>query len=194
MGRGPRSSAGGDLRVRRDRTIFTIGHSTHDAERFVALLRQHRLEAIADVRRWPSSRRLPHFNAESLTEWLASEGIAYVQLGESLGGRRRPAPETTNTGWRVEGFRGYADHMRSPEFRCALADLETLGRERRTACMCAEGVWWRCHRQLIADALLVRGWAVHHVMPDGRLAEHRLTTFAVVDGGSITYPGQERLV
>jgi uncharacterized protein (DUF488 family) len=174
--------------------MFTIGHSTHDAERFLALLRQHRLEAIADVRRWPSSRRLPHFNADSLTEWLAREGIAYVQLGESLGGRRRPAPETTNTGWRVEGFRGYADHMRSPEFRSALADLEALGRERRTACMCAEGVWWRCHRQLIADALLVRGWAVHHVMPNGRLAEHRLTTFAVVDGGSITYPGQERLV
>jgi uncharacterized protein (DUF488 family) len=84
--------------------------------------------------------------------------------------------------------------MQSPEFRSGLSELEALGRERRTACMCAEGLWWRCHRQLIADALVVRGWAVHHVMPDGRLAEHRLTPFAVVDGDSLTYPGQERLV
>jgi uncharacterized protein (DUF488 family) len=174
--------------------MFTIGHSTHAAEQFLALLRRHRLESIADVRRWPSSRRLPHFNAGRLAEWLGGEGIAYAQLGESLGGRRRPAPETTNTGWRVDGFRGYADHMQSPEFRSALAELEALGRKRRTACMCAEGLWWRCHRQLIADALLARGWAVHHVMPDGRLAEHRLTPFAVVDGDSLTYPGQERLV
>ena len=174
--------------------MFTIGHSTHAAEQLLALLRRHRLEAIADVRRWPSSRRLPHFNAGRLAEWLASEGIAYVQFGDSLGGRRRAAPDMPNTGWRVDGFRGYADHMRSREFRSALADLEALGRERRTACMCAEGVWWRCHRQLIADALLVRGWAVHHVMPNGRLAEHRLTPFAVVDGDSVTYPGQERLV
>jgi uncharacterized protein (DUF488 family) len=176
------------------RTIFTIGHSTHDAERFLALLRGHRLEAIADVRRWPSSRRLPHFNAGRLGEWLPSEGIAYAQLGESLGGRRRAAPDTPNTGWRVDGFRGYADHMQSPEFRSGLAELEALGRERRTACMCAEGVWWRCHRQLIADALIVRGWTVQHVMPDGRLAEHRLTRFAVADGDSLTYPSQDRLL
>jgi uncharacterized protein (DUF488 family) len=174
--------------------MFTIGHSTHGADQFLALLQRHRLEAIADVRRWPSSRRLPHFNAGRLAEWLPGEGIAYLPFGEALGGRRRPAPDTPNTGWRVAGFRGYADHLATPGFRTALAELEALGRERRTACMCAEGVWWRCHRQLIADALIARGWTVHHVMPDGRLQEHRLTPFAVLDGDSLTYPGQGQLL
>ena len=169
--------------------IFTIGHSTHRPEEFLKLLRGHRIEAIADVRRWPSSRRLPHFNAGSLAEALPREAIAYVQLGDALGGRRRPRPDTPNTGWRVAGFRGYADHMESAEFRSALAELEDLGRERRTAFMCAEGPWWRCHRQLIADALLARGWDVQHVMPDGRLEQHRLTPFAIVEGEAVTYPG-----
>jgi uncharacterized protein (DUF488 family) len=169
--------------------IFTIGHSTHGAEEFLRLLRSQRIEAVADVRRWPSSRRLPHFNAGALVETLRREGIAYLELGEALGGRRRPRPDTPNTGWRVAGFRGYADHMDSAEFRSALAALEDLGRERRTAFMCAEGPWWRCHRQLIADALVARGWEVKHVMPDGRLEQHRLTPFAVVDGDTVTYPG-----
>jgi uncharacterized protein (DUF488 family) len=169
--------------------IFTIGHSTHGSEEFLRLLRSQRIEAVADVRRWPSSRRLPHFNAGALAETLRRDGIAYVELGEALGGRRRPLPDTPNTGWRVAGFRGYADHMDSAEFRSALAALEDLGRERRTAFMCAEGPWWRCHRQLIADALVTRGWKVQHVMPDGRLEQHRLTPFAVVDGDAVTYPG-----
>jgi uncharacterized protein (DUF488 family) len=169
--------------------IFTIGHSTHGSEEFLRLLRSQRIEAVADVRRWPSSRRLPHFNAGALVETLRREGIAYLELGEALGGRRRPRPDTPNTGWRVAGFRGYADHMDSAEFRSSLAALEELGRERRTAFMCAEGPWWRCHRQLIADALIARGWDVQHVMPDGRLEQHRLTPFAVVDGDAVTYPG-----
>jgi uncharacterized protein (DUF488 family) len=169
--------------------IFTIGHSTHGSEEFLKLLRSQGIEAVADVRRYPSSRRLPHFNAGSLAEALPREGIDYVELGEALGGRRKPRPDTTNTGWRVAGFRGYADHMESAEFRSALAELEGLARERRTAFMCAEGPWWRCHRQLIADALLARGWEVHHLMPDGRLEQHRLTPFAVVAGDAVTYPG-----
>lgn len=170
-------------------SILTIGHSTHDADEFVALLRRHGVEAVADVRRFPSSRRLPHFNAGSLGERLRAERIAYALLGEGLGGRRRPASDTRNTGWRVAGFRGYADHMGSADFLSALSELEDLGRERRTAFMCAEGPWWRCHRQLIADALLARGWTVEHVMPDGRLERHRLTPFAVAEGEAITYPG-----
>ena len=169
--------------------ILTIGHSTHGPEEFLKLLRGHRIEAVADVRRWPSSRRFPHFNAGTLADALPREGIAYVELGEALGGRRRPRPDTPNTGWRVTGFRGYADHMESAEFRSALDELEDLARERRTAFMCAEGPWWRCHRQLIADALLARGWDVHHVMPDGRLEQHRLTPFAIAEGGAVTYPG-----
>ncbi|MGH2963410.1 MAG: DUF488 family protein [Solirubrobacterales bacterium] len=170
-------------------TMLTIGHSTHDADAFVALLRGCGVEGVADVRRFPSSRRLPHFNSGALGERLATEGIAYALLGEGLGGRRRAEPDTANAGWRVAGFRGYADHMRSAEFLSALSALEELGRERRTAFMCAEGPWWRCHRQLIADALLARGWTVEHVMPDGRLERHRLTPFAVVDGPLVIYPG-----
>ena len=169
--------------------IFTIGHSTHGSEEFLKLLRSQGIEAVADVRRYPSSRRHPHFNAGSLAEALPREGIDYVELGEALGGRRTPRPDTPNMGWRVAGFRGYADHMESAEFRSALAELEDLARERRAAFMCAEGPWWRCHRQLIADALLARGWEVQHVMPDGRLEEHRLTPFAVVEGDAVTYPG-----
>jgi uncharacterized protein (DUF488 family) len=174
--------------------IHTIGHSTHSQADFLALLRRHRIEAVADVRRYPSSRRLPHFNAGALAESLPAAGIEYVEVGDALGGRRSPRPDTSNSGWRVAGFRGYADHMSSDEFRSGLAELERLGRERRTAFMCAEGPWWRCHRQLIADTLLARGWDVSHVMPDGRLEPHRLTPFAVVDGDSITYPGQGSLV
>lgn len=175
-------------------TIHTIGHSTLPPEEFLALLRRHRIEAVADVRRYPSSRRLPHFNAGTLAESLRAAGIEYVQLGDALGGRRKARPDSPNGGWRVAGFRAYADHMTCDEARSALAALEDLGRERRTAFMCAEGPWWRCHRQLIADALVARGWEVSHVMPDGRLERHRLTPFAVVDGDRVTYPGQGSLV
>ena len=175
-------------------SIYTIGHSTHSQEELAALLRRHEIRAVADVRRFPSSRRLPHFNAGSLAESLPAAGIDYVQLGDVLGGRRAPRPDTPNGGWRVAGFRGYADHMATDEFRAGLAALENLGRDRPTAFMCAEGPWWRCHRQLIADALLARGWEVAHVMPDGRLERHRLTPFAVVEDEAITYPGQGSLV
>ena len=189
----------GDHRQVRSRTcrleILTVGHSTHGADEFGDLLRRHRVEAVADVRRYPSSRRLPHFNAGALAESLPAAGIEYAQLGDALGGRREAHEDSPNGGWRVAGFRGYADHMSSDEFRAGLAELERLGRERRTAFMCAEGPWWRCHRQLIADALLARGWEVGHMMPDGRLQPHRLTPFAVVDDdGHITYPGQGSLV
>jgi uncharacterized protein (DUF488 family) len=174
--------------------ILTVGHSTHSEEELVALLRRHDVEAVADVRRYPSSRRLPHFNAGALAESLPAAGIEYARLGDALGGRREARADSPNGGWRVAGFRGYADHMSSDEFRAGLAELERLGHERRTAFMCAEAPWWRCHRQLIADALLVRGWEVGHVMPDGRLEPHRMTPFAVVEGERITYPGQGSLV
>lgn len=168
--------------------ILTVGHSTHGADEFLDLLRRHYVEALVDVRRFPSSRRLPHFNAGALRESMAGAGIEYVQLGDALGGRRKPRPDTPNSGWRVAGFRGYADHLSTEEAQSALAELERLGRDRRTAFMCAEGPWWRCHRQLIADALLARGWTVLHLMPDGRLERHRLTPFGVVEAGSVTYP------
>jgi uncharacterized protein (DUF488 family) len=168
-------------------SIFTIGHSTHEPEAFVELLRGAGIELVADVRRFPSSRRLPWFNSGELERSLRDAGIDYLHL-EALGGRRDPAPDSPNGGWRVGQFRGYADHMATPEFRAALDRLTALARDRRTAVMCAEAQWWRCHRRLLSDALLVRGWAVQHVGSRGELARHELTDFAVADGERLTYP------
>ena len=170
-----------------DQPIFTIGHSTHPLEEFVALLRHHGVECLADVRLIPRSRRMPHFSDQSLAVELPSHGIRYLPL-KGLGGRRRPRPGTPNTGWRVAGFRGYADHMESEEFRRDLARLEDAARATRTAVMCAEGLWWRCHRRLVSDALLVRGRHVVHIAPDGSTTPHELTPFAVVEDGRLTYP------
>jgi uncharacterized protein (DUF488 family) len=167
--------------------VFTVGHSTHPLGELVALLRRHQVAALADVRRHPGSRRLPHFNREALERELPAAGIEYHHLPQ-LGGRRRPRRDSPNRGWDVGGFRGYADHMDSAEFADGLAQLEALAGRRRTALMCAEGLWWRCHRRLAADALTARSWRVRHIAPDGRLAEHRLPDFAVVEGGRVSYP------
>jgi uncharacterized protein (DUF488 family) len=177
-----------------ERTILTVGHSTHELERFVRLLRGRGVKLLADVRRYPASRRLPHFNAGALAEALAAAGIAYERLGDELGGRRRPRPGSRSAGWREAQFQGYADHMATPEFAAGLARLEWLAAERRTAYMCAEGDWRRCHRKLISDALVARGWRVVHLLRDGTLEEHELTPFAVVDGEAVSYPpAQPRL-
>jgi uncharacterized protein (DUF488 family) len=171
-----------------DRRVLTVGHSTHDIDAFVALLEGAGAEAVADVRRFPSSRRLPHFNRPALEASLAAADIGYEWLGEELGGRRQPGPGSDNAGWEVAGFRAYADFMATAEFQRGIDALEVLARERLTAFMCAEGPWWRCHRRLVADAMTVRGWSVEHVMPDGRVQRHSLTEFAVVEGGRLTYP------
>ena len=173
--------------------VFTVGHSTHAADRFEALLRAHRIELLADVRRYPGSRRHPQFGADSLSAALQGAGIAYQSFGEQLGGRRRSQHHSVNTGWRVAAFRAYADHMQTPEFAAGIERLEGLAQGRRAAIMCAEGDWRRCHRRLIADALLVRGWGVVHIRPDGGREEHELTPFAVASGGRVTYPAQESL-
>ncbi|HXE99312.1 MAG TPA: DUF488 domain-containing protein [Solirubrobacterales bacterium] len=173
--------------------VLTIGHSTHDAERFQALLRTHRIELLADVRRHPGSRRHPQFGADSLSAALRQAGIGYRPLGEQLGGRRRPLRDSRNTGWRVAAFRAYADHMRSPEFAAGLEVLEEQAQKHRVAIMCAEGDWRRCHRRLIADALLAGGWRVRHIRPDGGLEDHELTPFAIVQEGRVGYPAQGSL-
>jgi uncharacterized protein (DUF488 family) len=130
---------------------------------------------------------LPHFAREPLAAALAARGIDYVHL-EALGGRRRAVPGSPNGGWRVEGFRGYADHMGTPEFEAALEELEALARERPTAYMCAEADVHRCHRRLTSDALLARGWWVGHIGPRGEVRAHELTPWAVLEGGRVTYP------
>jgi uncharacterized protein (DUF488 family) len=170
--------------------IFTIGHSTHELERFLELLRMHDVAELVDVRQYPRSRRLPQFNIESLERSLPEARVRYTHMRE-LGGRRRPQPGSPNDGWENDQFRGYADHMASGEFAEALSRLEELGRASPTAIMCAEALWFRCHRRLIADALLVRGWRVLHIGSDGRLAEHELTPFAVVSAGDLSYPAEQ---
>jgi uncharacterized protein (DUF488 family) len=167
--------------------IFTIGHSTHEPDAFLRLLEGAEIELLVDVRRFPSSRRLPWFNRAQLQGSLAEAGIDYLHL-EALGGRRDPAPDSPNTGWRVGQFRGYADHMATAEFQDAADRLVELAGGRPTAVMCAEAQWWRCHRRLLSDALVVRGWSVQHVGSRGELGPHELTEFAVVDGGRLTYP------
>ncbi len=172
-------------------TVYTIGHSTRSEEELLALLRDPDVELVADVRAFPSSRRYPQFNREALTKWLAAAGIRYVHMPD-LGGRRVPTPGSPNGGWREAAFQGYADYMQTPEFQRALADLEAAARELTTAVMCAEAVWWRCHRRLISDSLVVRGWRVEHLGIGEARPVHELTEFAVVDtSGTIIYPPQQ---
>jgi uncharacterized protein (DUF488 family) len=169
-------------------TLYTIGHSTRSADEFLALLTDPGVKLVADVRAFPSSRRHPQFNRGALSAWLATAGIGYRHL-PGLGGRRAPVPGSPNGGWQERAFQGYADHMRTDEFRRALSELETAARETPTAIMCAEAVWWRCHRRLIADALVVDGWRVEHLGIGAAPIVHELTPFAVVEpDGSITYP------
>jgi uncharacterized protein (DUF488 family) len=175
------------------RTTFSVGHSTHELGQLVGLLHAHRVEQLADVRAHPGSRRSPWFDRDVLSRELPAHGLRYVHL-PALGGRRRPVPDSPNGGWRVEAFRGYADYMATAEWRHGIAALEALACQAPTAMMCAEGLWWRCHRRLIADALTVSGWEVIHIAPDGATAVHEPTPFAVAEGGALTYPpAQARL-
>jgi uncharacterized protein (DUF488 family) len=151
--------------------ILTIGHSTHPVERFIALAGEHSVEAIADVRRRPASRRNPQFNSRALEVSLEEAGIAYAPFGDELGGLRRP--RTSGARSTLSGaLAAYAQHMQSEEFAAGLRRLEDLALSRRTAVMCAEGDWRNCHRQLIADALIARGWEVLHVGPHGGTEQH----------------------
>ena len=169
--------------------VLTIGHSIRSADEFVQLLRAHRATAIADVRAKPVSRRNPHFSKKNLEARLATEGIAYQHF-PSLGGHRTPRLDSVNGGWRNEAFRGYADHMGTPEFRLGLEALLEFAANDLVAVMCAEAQWRDCHRQLIADALVVRGVEVRHIMSMSAddLKAHQLTVFARVDGLTVEYP------
>jgi uncharacterized protein (DUF488 family) len=172
------------------RTVFTVGHSNRSWEEFVKLVTSHGIAAIADVRRFPGSRRLPQFNDVNLAKSLPPAGIRYLPF-PPLGGRRKPNPDSVNTGWRNDSFRAYADYMQTDEFAAALEELLGAASNRATAIMCAEAVPWRCHRSLIADALLVRGWQVLDVMSPTSAKPHKLTPFARVKGAHITYPPEQ---
>jgi len=167
-------------------TIFTIGHSTHSEAEFLGLLEAARIEVVADVRRMPGSRRLPQFDSDTLARSLATRGIGYCWIPQ-LGGRRRPGPDSPSTGWRHAAFRAYADHTLTEEFADGLFELLMLANGARTAIMCAEVLWWRCHRRLIADVLVFLGVSVVHVMGEGKLENHRLAPPARLVGGRLTY-------
>jgi uncharacterized protein (DUF488 family) len=174
-------------------TIFTIGHSTRSLDDFVALLRAHGVTQLADIRTIPKSRRHPHFSRDALTQSLPAAGIAYRHSG-GLGGLRKPRADSKNTGWRHPSFRGYADYMETPEFARALDELMQWagesGQAEATAVMCAEAVWWQCHRQLVADALVARGVDVRHIMSPTSAPAHALTDFSRVNADlRVTYPG-----
>jgi uncharacterized protein (DUF488 family) len=167
--------------------IYTVGHSTRPQDQLLEILHTAGIGAVVDVRSFPSSRRHPQFNQGALEQWLPEAGIDYLHFGE-LGGRRNPVPGSPNDGWRERGFRGYADHMASSEFEAGIERLEHLARTKPTAVMCAEALWWRCHRRLIADVLTVGGWDVCH-LGSGAAVSHELTPFAEVGkGGTLTYP------
>lgn len=168
-------------------TIYTIGHSTHPLAEFIAILKAHRIERLVDVRSIPRSRHTPQFNRDRLAKKLRSNGIAYTHL-KALGGLRHARKDSVNTGWRNASFRGYADYMQTPEFSAGLDRLLRLAHAKRTAIMCAEAVPWRCHRSLIADALLVRKWQVCDIFSATSLRPHKRTQFARVRGLRIIYP------
>ena len=166
-----KSGSGGAL------PILTIGHSTHPIDKFIELLRQHGVERLVDIRTIPRSRHNPQFNSAALAKSVEDEGIGYVHLKE-LGGLRHPRHDSINTGWRNDGFRGYADYMQTAEFEGALRRLLELCEGKRCAAMCAEAVPWRCHRQLIADALVATGTPVTHILGPGQARMHELNPSA----------------
>lgn len=172
------------------RTLHTIGHSTRTLERLIELLRLHEIALLIDVRRWPASRRLPHFNRDALAAALKASDIDYLWRGD-LGGFRKASADSPNTGWRVAAFRAYADFMLEEKFTRTMDEIEKITGKSRASIMCAEAVPWRCHRQLLADAFLVRGWNVRHIMDDG-CHEHQLTKFAEPQGTQIYYRGKTR--
>lgn len=167
--------------------IYTIGHSTRSLEDFQKLLEYYRIESLIDVRTVPKSRRVPHFNAEALTRTLSESGTEYYAM-KRLGGLRKPEGDSPNQGWRNLSFRGFADYMQTEDFRRGLTEVIDLAHKKRIVLMCAEAPPWRCHRSLIADAIVLRNMKVHHIISRTSLQPHQLTSFAVAEGERITYP------
>jgi uncharacterized protein (DUF488 family) len=168
-------------------TVYTIGHSTRPAAELVSLLTAHGIRTLVDVRTIPKSRYNPQFNGDALAATLAESGIRYVHEPD-LGGLRKPRPDSVNLGWRNTSFRGYADYMQTPAFEAAVDRLVERATQTPTAIMCAEAVPWRCHRSLVADALVARGHDAREIVSEGKATLHKLTPFAQVEGDRVTYP------
>jgi uncharacterized protein (DUF488 family) len=166
--------------------IYTIGHSTGSLEEFIALLQTFSIEMLVDVRSYPGSRRYPHFNKENLSKELPVKDILYLHI-LCLGGRRKALPQSKNSAWKNDAFRGYADYMETDEFKKGIDELEKIGTRYRTAFMCSEGVWWRCHRSMIADYMKVKGWKVLHIFKNQKAEEHPYTAAAKFVDGNLSY-------
>lgn len=166
--------------------IWTIGHSTRSWEDFLELLQEFSINGLVDVRSYPGSRKFPHFNKENLEELLPKNNISYSHF-KSLGGRRKPDPESENTVWRHPSFRAYADYMQTEEFQKGIRELEKIGQQEKVAYMCSEAVWWRCHRSMISDELKVKNWEVLHIMGAGKISEHPFTSPAKVKNEKLVY-------
>ncbi len=171
-----------------EKTIWTIGHSTRTFEEFFSLLSGQRIHLLVDVRRFPGSRKWPHFAQENLQKLLKERDIEYLHM-EALGGRRKINPESENVAWRNSSFRAYADYSESPAFHQALHDLMEHATTKNVAYMCSEAVWWRCHRSIISDYLAVKGWEVLHILSETKPQKHPYTSAANVKDGSLSYKG-----
>jgi uncharacterized protein (DUF488 family) len=169
-------------------SLWTVGHSTHSFSAFGDILLAHRITALVDVRSFPGSRRYPQFNQQELSAALQSRGITYSH-NPRLGGRRRPVPDSRNTAWRNASFRAYADHMATEEFREGIVSLLQLAAQQRTVFMCAESLWWRCHRSLIADWLKAMGHEVVHILDASKTEIHPFTSAARIVAGRLSYAG-----
>lgn len=174
-----------------NKTIWTIGHSTRSFEELLLMLQSFNIKLVADVRSYPGSRKFPQFNKDALETSLPQTGIQYVHL-KDLGGRRKVNPDSKNTAWRHAAFRGYADYMETTAFKDGIKELIAAGLNQRTAYMCSEAVWWRCHRSLISDYLKVQGWKVMHIMGVGKAEEHPYTAPAKIVNGKLTYEPDDR--
>ncbi len=170
-------------------TIYTIGHSTHDKKKFIEMLKAHGIRLLIDVRTIPKSRKVPQFNGDVLEEYLRKNKILYAHMPQ-LGGLRHSRKDSMNAGWRNLSFRGFADYMQTEEFWRGIDDLMVYAKDSDVAIMCAEALPWRCHRLLISDALLSKGVKVVHILSTTKLLEHKMTEFAEVADGKITYPAQ----
>jgi uncharacterized protein (DUF488 family) len=174
------------MALRKKLHIWTIGHSTRDLDDFIALLTENRIEALADVRSFPGSRKFPQFNAENLAESIPAAGIEYIPF-KQLGGRRKVRKDSPHTVWRHPAFRGYADFMDTDDFKKGIDDLLKLAGKKRSAIMCSEAVWWRCHRSMISDYLKSIGVTVTHIMAPGKTDEHPYTSAATIVDEKLTY-------
>jgi uncharacterized protein (DUF488 family) len=174
------------------RKIWTVGHSTHSESAFIQMLRAYDIRCLVDVRRYPGSRRFPHFNKEQLESALSKNQIQYIHM-EKLGGRRTPLPDSVNTGWRLASFRGYADYMSTSDFLDAVTALENIASQCNAAIMCSEAVWWSCHRGLVSDYLKWKGWTVLHIMTPNNAQEHPFTPPARVVDDKLTYSPENQL-